>query len=138
MSSRYSSPEKEALLPVAEMHDSQPEERSTYNKLESTLFYLCVTTLVFLFGSLFCRDSIPEWSPLSSTLRQVNAGMLSSLWASLPAPMMLFVGAPYFAERSKVTMVRYWIYLLYIVGVAAGAFVFGGEASAMECEFAMH
>ncbi|KAF1966489.1 hypothetical protein BU23DRAFT_560185 [Bimuria novae-zelandiae CBS 107.79] len=59
--------------------------------------------------------------------------MLSSIWASLPAPAMLFVCAPYFAERSMVTMVRYWIYLLYIIGVAVGALVFGSEANAMEC-----
>ncbi|KAF9734050.1 hypothetical protein PMIN06_006304 [Paraphaeosphaeria minitans] len=137
MSPKYVSSDKETLLPVAETPGSRAEERSN-NRLESTVFYLCVASLLFLFGSLYYRDSIPPWSPFASTVQLLDAGMLPSLWASLPAPMMLFVCAPYLVERSKVTMVRYWIYLLYIVGVAVGALVFGSDASTMECELAMH
>lgn len=138
MSLRYHFAEKEALLPVATVSAASKADEHAINKLESTLFYLCVATLFFLFGCLYFRDSMPPRSPFASTLQLLNAGMLSSLWASLPAPMMMFVGAPYFAERSKVTVVRYWIYLLYTVGVAVGALVFGGEVRAMQCKLAKH
>jgi hypothetical protein len=132
MSPKYVLSEKGTLLPVAATPPAfNPDTRT--DKRESTLFYLCVGTLLLLFGALYYKDSIPPWSPFASTLQLLNAGMLSSLWASLPAPALLFVGAPYFAEPSKVTLVRLWIYLLYIVGVAVGAVVFGSEASGLQC-----
>jgi hypothetical protein len=132
MSPEYLPSEKGALLPVAATPPaSNPDQRT--HKLESTLFYLCAGTLLLLGGSLYYKDSVPPWIPFASILPLLNAGMLSSLWASLPAPALLFVGAPYFAERSRVTLVRYWIYLLYMVGVAVGAVVFGSEASGMQC-----
>ncbi|KAL1608289.1 hypothetical protein SLS60_003228 [Paraconiothyrium brasiliense] len=140
MTLKYLSSEKEALLPVATMPPAAAPEAAADERahatFESSLFYLCVATLLLLFGSLCYRNSIPPSSAFASSLQLLNAGMLSSLWAALPAPALLFLSAPYFVERPKVTMVRYWIYLLYIVGVAVGALVFGGQASALECELA--
>lgn len=138
MSTKYLSSDKEALLPVAAPLPAPEAKERADNRVESTLFYLCVATLLGLFGSLYYRNSLPPASPLASTLKLLNAGMLSSLWASLPAPLLLFICAPYYAEQSKVTMVRYWIYLLYIVGVAVGALIFGSEATSMECNMTMH
>lgn len=131
------SSDKASLLPVANACPPPTRRESqTHSTLETTLFYVCISTLMLLFGSLYYKDSLPSWLPLAPTLHLLHAGMLSSLWASLPAPALLFVFAPCFADKDKVTMVRYWIYLFYIVGVAVGAMVFGSEANAMQC--AMH
>ena len=135
MSPKYLASDKEMLLPVTTAPSPPPTapQEEENSKVESVLFYLCASTLLVLFGSLYFKDSLPPLSPLASALQLLHVGMLSSLWASLPAPALLFIFAPYFAEQSKVTVVRYWIYLFYIIGVAVGAVVFGGEASAMEC-----
>lgn len=121
---------KESLLPVSSSQPVVKAEPCKERKLETALFYTCIATLLLLFACIYYKNSIPILRPFASTL---SAGMLPSLWASLPAPALLFICAPYFAEPSKVTTVRYWIYLLYIIGVVAGALVFGNEADALQC-----
>lgn len=130
MPSKFPSTSEETVLPITTWRRvAEPKE----NKLESALFYVCLVTLLFLFGSIYYRDAIPKSSPFAYLVCLLDAGMLSSLWASLPAPVVLFAFAPYFAEPSKVPTVRYSIYLLYILGVVMGALVFGHETMAMQC-----
>ena len=122
--------EKETLLPITASPPVAPPEPRKESRVETALFYVCIATLLVLFAGIYYKDAIPALRPIAAML---SAGIFPSLWASLPAPALLFLGAPYFAEESKVAVVRYWIYLLYIVGVMAGAFVFGSEAAAMRC-----
>jgi hypothetical protein len=129
MSFKSLASEKEWLLPVSSSQLVVKAEPCKESKLETALFYTCIATLLLLFACIYYKNSIPILRPFASTL---SAGMLPSLWASLPAPALLFICAPYFAEPSKVTTVRYWIYLLYIIGVVAGALVFGNEADALQ------
>jgi len=134
--SQASSGKQEAILPVAALSSGRIPDNSRASKCEVVLFYLCVTALLILFGSIYFRDLLPPSHPLEPYVRLLHAGILSSLWASLPAPALLFACAPYFAQPERVTLVRYWIYLLYMVGVVVGALVFGSGVSVVECGMA--
>ena len=120
---------QETVLPVTTWRSVEARE----NKLETALFYVCFATLLILLGLVYSGEMVPENSLFAYLGCLLDAGLLSSLWASLPAPAVLFVFAPWFAEPSKVNTVRYSVYLLYLLGTLIGALSFGHDSSAMQC-----
>jgi predicted MFS family arabinose efflux permease len=111
---------KAALLPTAEFTlavdgktiDERRHERTEYALLISALFLTAFQFLV-LYG---VDDVVP-----ASLLSQLARGLRISIPASLPTAALLFIFAPYIAQKERVVITRYTVLVLYLLGSTLGA-----------------
>ncbi|KAF2639079.1 hypothetical protein P280DRAFT_71078 [Massarina eburnea CBS 473.64] len=123
--------EKASLLPIAEQqpptrHEDEDDEHEHSSDLRSaTLIYASLVILVALILLLNTFYLLPSDSPLAPYAVLIATGIRTSAWASLPAPVVLFIYAPYLAQSGKVAQMRYLTFLFYLVGTCVGGLMFG-------------
>ncbi|KAF1957626.1 hypothetical protein CC80DRAFT_48306 [Byssothecium circinans] len=127
----FLSSEKRSLLPVAEpsqllrQENDHSEAETDADLSTTTLTYASLALIVVLLLLLNAFHLLPRTSPLFPYTALIASGIQTSAWASLPAPVVLFIYAPYLAQPGRVAQMRYLTFLFYLVGTCVGGLMFG-------------
>jgi hypothetical protein len=129
--------EKPPLLPIANANTSSttktqeqqrqqlPPPQSPADLHPTTLLYISLTLLTLILILLNIVYLLPPSSPFYNYTLLVASGIQTSAWAALPAPIILFIYAPYLVEKGRVLQIRCLTFLFYLVGTLIGALMFG-------------
>lgn len=143
MSTKYQDSEKQPLLPIsaAAARPAPPQghdepERARIERLEKHLLIAALPFLIAFLLVLYSNSFISASSSLTPTLQLLKAGLQTAAWSSLPAPVVLFVLAPFVAQPKFVTLTQCVVFLLYLVGVAVGALLVAQDLKGVVVELA--
>jgi hypothetical protein len=120
--------EKVSLLPTVEPPTldtcSTTNDEHQRGRIEYTLLISALFLTAFQFLVLYSVDNtIPPTlaKPYFALLNQLARGLRISIPASLPTTALLFIFAPYTAQKERIVITRYTVLVLYLVGSTLGA-----------------
>ncbi|CAA9957976.1 hypothetical protein CFE70_001535 [Pyrenophora teres f. teres 0-1] len=119
--------EKAPLLPIVEtavQADIEAQDDGRNDRIEGVLLLGTLLLTAFQFLVLFSADGgipIAFGAQYSALLAQLARGLRISIPASLPTAAMLFLVAPYVAQKERLVMMRYAILFCYLVGSTLGS-----------------
>ena len=124
----FTTSEKEPLLPMVETTiqadgESQKNDRRN-DRIEWALLLTTLLLTGFQFLVLYSADGgipITFGAQCSALLAQLARGLRTSIPASLPTAAILFLVAPYVAQKERLIMMRYAILVCYLVGSTLGS-----------------
>ncbi|RMZ70888.1 arginine biosynthesis bifunctional [Pyrenophora seminiperda CCB06] len=121
--------EKALLLPIAETGvaanmEAHDDGNDGNTRIECMLLLATLMLTAFQFFVLYSADGgvpIAFGAQCSALLAQLARGLRISIPASLPTAAMLFLVAPYVAQKERLVMTRYAILACYLVGSTLGS-----------------
>jgi len=124
----FTTSEKAPLLPMVETTiqadgESQKNDRRN-DRIEWALLLTTLLLTGFQFLVLYSADGgipITFGAQCSALLAQLARGLRTSIPASLPTAAILFLVAPYVAQKERLIMMRYAILVCYLVGSTLGS-----------------
>ena len=123
----FTTSEKAPLLPMVETPIQADIESPNDRRNDRIEWALLLTTLLltgFQFLVLYSADGgipITFGAQCSALLAQLARGLRTSIPASLPTAAILFLVAPYVAQKERLIMTRYAILVCYLVGSTLGS-----------------
>ncbi|KAG9196382.1 hypothetical protein G6011_01503 [Alternaria panax] len=119
--------EKTPLLPVIERTLDGYVDKMDQRRREGIEYALLVSTLLLTVFQLLVLYSGDSLVPIAldghcyALVAQLARGLRMSIPASLPTAAILFIVAPYLAQKERVVMTRYAILICYLMGSTLGA-----------------
>lgn len=120
--------EKAPLLPMVEttaaQADIESQDDCSHDGIEWALLLATLLLTAFQFLVLYSADGgIPFTigAQCSALLAQLARGLRISIPASLPTAAILFLVAPYVAQKERLVVARYGILVCYLVGSTLGS-----------------
>jgi hypothetical protein len=123
--------EKARLLPVVEpscrlvIFSKTPAEHRR-QRIEYALLIAALLLTAFQFFVLY-RTGGNVQKPCYILLDQLARGLRISIPASLPTTALIFIFAPYIAEKERVVITRYMVLVMYLLGSTLGALCQSGD-----------
>jgi ethanolamine transporter EutH len=119
--------EKALLLPTVEptlVISSKTPAEHRRQRIEYTLLIATLLLTAFqLFVLYHAVGNIPAFSDgqCYALLNRLARGLRISIPASLPTTALIFIFAPYIAEKERVVITRYAVLVTYLLGSTLGA-----------------
>lgn len=124
----FTTSEKAPLLPMVETtmqaDGESPKNDRRNDRIEWALLLATLLLTGFQFLVLYSADGgipITFGAQCSALLAQLARGLRTSIPASLPTAAILFLVAPYVAQKERLIMMRYAILVCYLVGSTLGS-----------------
>ena len=120
--------EKASLLPTVEppLLDTSSKTNDEHRR-ERIEYALLISALILTAFQFLVLYSVYNTTPTSlakschALLNQLARGLRVSIPASLPTASLLFIFAPYIAQKERIVIARYTVLVLYLVGSTLGA-----------------